>query len=120
MELISRIRDDANLQYLYIGDRQNGRGRPRQYAGKIDTKKIDRRRFEKVYSDSDKSFYSAFVYIIGLKRKIKLCYVYFHKEKREDEVKLFFSTNSERSSDQILKYYRSRFQMEFIFRGIQK
>jgi len=120
MELISRMRDDANLQYLYNGDRQNGRGRPRQYAGKIDTKKIDRRRFEKVYSDSEKTIYSAVVYSVGLKRKIKLCYVNFHKEKVKDVVKLFFSTNLERSSDQILKYYRSRFQMEFIFRDAKQ
>jgi len=46
MEMIGRLRDDANLKYLYTGANKKGPGRPRKYAGKIDVKNIDKRRFK--------------------------------------------------------------------------
>src|SRR5690606_24926645 len=36
LHLVSRLRQDARLRYLYIGPKAGGRGRPRQYAGRID------------------------------------------------------------------------------------
>jgi len=44
MEVICRLRDDANLQYLYKGVK-GGRGRPKKYDGKVNVKKIDKRNF---------------------------------------------------------------------------
>jgi hypothetical protein len=72
MELICRLRDDANLQYLYKGQQSSGRGRPRKYAGKIDVKKIDKRRFQLSHKDDKHTIYEAKVYSIGLKREVKL------------------------------------------------
>ncbi|MFT6810950.1 MAG: hypothetical protein ACJA01_004196 [Saprospiraceae bacterium] len=72
MELICRLRDDANLQYLYKGQQLSGRGRPRKYAGKIDVKKIDKRRFQLSHKDDKHTIYEAKVYSIGLKREVKL------------------------------------------------
>lgn len=120
MELISRLRDDANLQYLYKGDQRIGRGRPKKYDGKVDVKNIDKRRFGKESSDEEKTIYSAVVYSVGLKRNIKLCYVEFHTEKNKSITKLFFSTKLDRSGHEILKYYRARYQMEYIFRDAKQ
>jgi len=46
MHLISRLRDDADLKYLYLGPPTGKRGRPSKYAGKIITENIDTSYFE--------------------------------------------------------------------------
>ena len=120
MELISRLRDDANLKYLYQGEQKIGRGRPRKHDGKVDVNNIDISRMKMEMSDEEKTIYSTIVYSVGLKRNIKLCYVEFQTGKHKDVIKLFFSTNTERSSQQILKYYRARYQMEYIFRDAKQ
>jgi hypothetical protein len=120
LELISRLRDDANLKYLYKGPQKGGRGRPRKYDGKIDVKNIDKRRLKLVYTDTEQSIYTGIVHSVGLKREIKLCYVEFNLPNGKTIVKLFFSTNLDRSAKEILTYYQARFQMEFIFRDARQ
>jgi len=39
--VISRLRDDADLQYLYTGEQKQGRGRPRKYDGKVNVKRAE-------------------------------------------------------------------------------
>ena len=118
-EMIGRMRDDANLKYLYNGKQQSGRGRPRKYHGKIDTKNIDKRRIKLVCNNYDFEIYSAVVYSVGLKRNIRIAYVE-HKLKNKIIRKIYFSTNLEREAGQLLKYYRLRFQMEYLFRDAKQ
>lgn len=120
LELISRLRDDANLRYLYTGKRKGGKGRPRKYSGKVDVKNIDNRKIKLSYESEGIKIYSAVVHSIGLDRKIKLCYVEFTNENGKIITKLFFSTNLERAAEQILKYYQARYQMEFVFRDAKQ
>ena len=118
-EMIGRLRDDANLNYLYHGEQAQSRGRPKKYDGKINTKKIDKRRIRLVCEDSDYKIYSAIVYSVGLKRNIRIAYVE-HKLKDRVISKIYFSTNLDRDAEQLLKYYRLRFQMEYIFRDAKQ
>jgi len=121
LEVICRLRDDANLRYLYKGKKKTGKGRPRLYDGKVDTKNIDKRRSKLVEQTTEYNVYELIVKSVGLKMNIKLSYVEFLNQKGEIKtIKLFFSTNLERSGTQILKYYRSRFQMEFLFRDAKQ
>lgn len=121
LSLISRLRDDANLRYLYLGKQKPGKGRPQRYDGKINVKQIDKRRISKVYEDDQIRIYSAIVNSVGLKRDIKLAYVEFLDPKGKlITTKLFFSTDLEMSGLKILKYYQARFQMEFIFRDAKQ
>ena len=48
MHLISRLRDDADLMYLYKGKPTGNKGRTRKYAGKIDHNNIDENYFSLV------------------------------------------------------------------------
>lgn len=41
-ELISRLRNDADLKYLYKGNKTEGRGRPKKYDGKIFYKSLNK------------------------------------------------------------------------------
>lgn len=117
LELICRLRDDANLKYLATETKTKKRGRPRLYSGKVDVQNIDKDKFDKEYEDEEMKLYSLIVYSVGLKRKIKVSYVEFLDDNGNPRTrKLFFSTNLERSGIEIYRYYKARFQMEFIFR----
>jgi len=117
LTLVSRLRDDANLRYIYHDQGQKKRGRPRVFEGKVDTKKIDKRRFQKVSSDHEAIIYEAVVFSVSLKRKIKVGYVEFLNKKRKiAATKLFFSTDLKMDAIQILKYYKARYQIEYLYR----
>lgn len=121
LEIICRLRDDANLKYLAPKVSQKKRGRPKLYSGKVNVKNIDKDQFNVELYDEEKIVYSLVVYSVGLKRKIKVCYVEFLNKKGEVYTrKIFFSTNLDRSGISILKYYKARFQMEFIFRDAKQ
>ena len=68
-------------------------------------KKIDKRKFKRIYKDEEKIIYSLIVYSVGLQRKLKLAYVEFLNEKGEVScTKIYFSTNLERKAEKILQY----------------
>jgi hypothetical protein len=120
-DVVCRLRDDANLKYLFLGKQKKGRGRKRKHDGKVNVKKIDKRRIKKVYSDESMHVYNGVVYSVGLKRNIKLCYVEFIDSKGRVKLhKMFFSTNLKTSAMQIFEYYKARFQMEFNFRDAKQ
>ncbi len=115
--IVSRLRDDANLKYIYKGVKSKGRGRPRLYSGKVDTKKIDKRKFKKKYEEKGIIIYSAVVHSVSLKRKIRVAYVEFLDDSLNVELtKLFFSTELNMQSSDIFKYYKARFQIEYLYR----
>jgi hypothetical protein len=120
LEIISRLRDDANLFYLYEGPRKSGRGAPQKYDGKMDVKKPDLSKFKLVYQDTDVTIYDIIVYCKFLKRKIRLAYTKWTDEKDKVIVKLYFSTDLELPAWMIVKYYQARFQEEFLFRDAKQ
>lgn len=117
MELISRLRSDANLRYLYNGAQRPGRGRPKKYNGKVKTNQIDKRRAKLVYEDDEMKIYGIIVNSVNLKMDINLVYVeYIDKKGKVYNVSMYFSTNLKRPTMEVLKYYKARFQMEYNFR----
>lgn len=117
LEMICRLRPDANLMYIYNGTKKIGRGRPKKYSGKVDLKKIDNRIIKKTYQDEEKIIYEGVVYSVSLKINIKLAYTQYLNAKGEvAATMLYYSTNASRSGIDIVRYYRARFVMEFIFR----
>lgn len=119
-EMIGRLRDDANLRYLYKGKQRGGRGRKKKYDGKINTKNIDKRRLTLVHQDDSCRIYSGVVNSVSLKREIRLAHVEHHLANGKKVNKLYFSTNCERNATEVLHYYKARFQMEFLFRDAKQ
>ena len=115
MYLVSRLRKDSDLKYLYRGKPTGKRGRPKKFAGKIDLQNIDKEYFKQVYTDKEKTVYTATVYSKALKRNIKLVYEQTLKNKVESYL-LFFSTQLDDDAIEILKIYKTRFQIEFLYR----
>jgi len=116
--IISRLRSDADLKYLYNGLKTGKRGRPKAYSGKIDFKNIDKNIFSLFDENENECCYQAIVYCKSLKRKIKLVYVLEKNQKAS--YKLYFSTDLELDAELILTYYRSRFQIEFLYRDAKQ
>lgn len=116
MHLISRLRDDADLRYLYLGKPTGKPGRPKKYDGKVDNSNIDMNHFMLVSEDDGAVVHSAIVYSKSLKRTIKLIHVVYSNTKGKKCHKFYFSTDIKMDASDVLNYYQSRFQIEFLYR----
>lgn len=116
MHLISRLRDDADLKYLCLEPPTGKKGRPRKYSGKIIVTDIDKEYFTLCSEDEESTVYAAEVYSKALKCNIMLVHVTFPKANGKKAHKLYFSTDVSMDPLEILLYYKSRFQIEFLYR----
>jgi hypothetical protein len=115
LHLISRLRRDAHLKYLYSGE-QKPRGAKRKFDGKVVF--TDLSRFEKQVvkvGNQSVELFSAKLWSVSLKRPVKLVLVKYKKH----SVNLF-STNVQQSAADILEFYRSRFTIEFLIRDAKQ
>ncbi|MCK5906783.1 MAG: transposase [Flavobacteriales bacterium] len=113
--LVSRFRKDADLMYLFKGKPTGKKGRPRIYNGKVNLNDIDKNYFKLEFEHEDSNIYSAVVYSRGLKRNIKLIYQELVEPKKKSYL-LFFSTDQMQDAKEIFNIYKSRFQIEFLYR----
>lgn len=121
LHIISLLRQDARLRYRYNGPQRLGRGRPRQYAGPIDFTQPDFDYFRLSYQDAELRIYSAVVNCPFLGRDIKLAYTqYLNEGGLPTHYKLYFSTDLKLSAWQLVKYYRLRYQQEFLIRDAKQ
>jgi hypothetical protein len=116
MHLISRLRDDADLRYICRDQPTGKRGRPRKYSGKIIINNIDKDYFTFISQDEESTVYAAEVYSKALKRNIMLVHVTYPKASGKDACKLYFSTDVSMPAADVLLYYQSRYQIEFLYR----
>ncbi|MFN8339156.1 MAG: hypothetical protein U0T36_09055 [Saprospiraceae bacterium] len=80
-ECITRMRDDANLRYIFNGKQKEGKGRPKKYGDKVNLNKIDKRRFKLVQTIDDVKIYECTLYCVMLKSNVKVAYVEFFNKK---------------------------------------
>jgi hypothetical protein len=117
LQAIGKLRSDANLKLLYTGP-QKSRGCHRKYVGKLDL--CDLSRFEFVQDlDQQTKLYTALVYSVSLKRKIKLAYLLKEKDSKCSYI-LLFSTDLEIDPYDLYRFYKARFHIEFIFRDAKQ
>ena len=118
LHVICKFRQDANLRYAYNGPKNKGKGRPKQYDGKVNTNFIDRRRIRYCFDiDEDACVFSGIVYSISLKRQVRIVYIeHYDTNGHAKGHAILFSTDLELSPEKILSYYKQRFQIEFLFR----
>ena len=122
--IISCFRDDVNLKYLYRGPKARKRGRPQKFAGKVDLKNLDMAVFKEEYSVDGKlvyKLYTADVWAVSLGREVRVVIVdYLDTDKKTQARKVFFSTDLSLSARDIFDIYRTRFQLEFVFRDAKQ
>ncbi len=116
--LISKLRADARLRYLYQGE-QKKRGRPRKYAGRVNPERLNR--FELVSTpDHGITLYTKAVWSVSLKRVLRVVIVVNRKEKKKPRRAVLFSTDTQLEASAIYQYYKARFQIEFLFRDAKQ
>jgi Transposase DDE domain len=118
LQVISKLRCDANLRYLYTGV-QKPRGRPRKYDGKVDFQDLSRLSWvETVQPGLD--LYTAVVWSVALKRAIRLVYLLDTHDPKKSRYALLCSTDIQQSALDIYSLYSLRFQIEFLFRNAKQ
>ena len=118
LHLVSKLRIDANLRYLYTGD-QKARGARRKYGDKVDVSDLSKLDFV-CQLGTDVKLYSQVVWHVSLGRKIRIVLLVNHHNPDRPSVALLFSTDTELDPQQLYLYYKTRFQIEFIFRDAKQ
>lgn len=123
-ELVSRFRDDVRLRYLYTREKTGKRGRPKQFDGAVDLTNLKEDVFTTETYDWDGvevTIHSAVVYAVSLERNVKVVIVDLdNPDKKTQTRKVFFSTDCSMSAKDMIDIYRSRFQIEFLFRDAKQ
>lgn len=117
LHVITKMRQDANLKYLYKGEQKGGKGRPKRYDGKVSIKTIDKRRIRCCYQDKEVRVYAAVLYAVQLKQTLLAAFVYY-KGKAAPEI--IVSTDTEMDALKMCRYYGLRFQVEFLIRDAKQ
>lgn len=116
--MVGKLRADADLQWLHEGE-YSGRGRPKKFDGKVDFEK-DLSRFNRVGTlDDGEDVYSQVVYTKAFRRPIKLVMLRWNVNGKSGKA-LLFSTDIKLDAMMIIKYYKARFQIEFLFRDAKQ
>lgn len=117
---IGRLRKDADLLYLNKEKSTKKRGRPKKYAGKVDPKNINEDYLESVPSeDKAINLCTAIVYSKSFKREIRIVIMKKTNETK-DTPKIYFCTDTQIAAGRIIQYYKSRFQIEFLYRDAKQ
>jgi DDE superfamily endonuclease len=113
---IGKLRADAHLRYLYQGPKGPGPGRPKAYDGKVNWSDLSR--FEKVDTEDD--------HIVLYHQRLNhvqfqcnLCVVVVVDTQRNRRAVLF-STDVALDAHTLYRYYKARFQIEFLFRDAKQ
>ena len=114
LAVISKLRQNANLHYVFEGV-QTGKGAPRKYDGKVDFSDLSR--FTRL---ADVELHTLVLWHRTWKRKIRLALLVNRPEGKKAQHILLFSTDLNLSAEKILKFYKLRFQIEFLFRDAKQ
>jgi hypothetical protein len=115
LHLISKLRKDANLRYLYTG-KQKARGAHRKYGEKVLMGALSQ--MELVGEvEPGVTLYTQVVWHVSLKRCIRLAYLV--NANLSVSIALF-STDLKIDPRKIYSYYKARFQIEFVFRDAKQ
>lgn len=121
LEVISRLRDDADLLYPYVGPHPKRKGAQTKYLGKVDPRNLDEAYFSCCIEEEDFRIYEATLYSKSLKRNIRVAVL--HNYDKHGNIKnhvIFFSTDLTLSGIEIYCYYKGRYQIEFLYRDAKQ
>jgi len=117
LNIITKMRPDANLRYPCIAVKRGKRGRPKVRGEKVDCSKIDSSHIVKFNQDEQAIYYSGILYCVALEALVRIVYIQDKKSERYD---ILLSTDKELQPELIVAYYRLRFQIEFLIRDAKQ
>jgi hypothetical protein len=121
MHFVSRLQKNAVLYYPNREPATGRRGRPKKFAARVNQKEPDMNFFTLCLHTSELKIYNSIVYCKAFQREINLSIaVFYRKDGTEICRKLYFSTDLTQDGTKIVSYYRSRFQIEFLYRDAKQ
>jgi hypothetical protein len=120
LHLITKLRCDANLRYLFTGQ-QKKRGRRRRYDGKVNFQDLSG--FDsigRVKGEDHLDMYTAVVNHISLKRDLRVVIVINRANPKKIRYAVITATDTGLDAAEIYRLYRARFQIEFLFRDAKQ
>jgi hypothetical protein len=121
LQVITRLRDDAALHYAPPPEVAGKRGPKPKKGGRFWANKVDSQYLSLLSETSGQRLYGGKAYIRSLGRLVKINIV---QELKEDglvkSAKIFICTDLEFQEQNILTWYKSRFQIEFLYRDAKQ
>jgi hypothetical protein len=121
LDVISRLRHDAVLHYAAPERRVGQRGRPRKYGERFKPQLPDETQLPCVLADEKHRIFGGNVWVKSLGRLVRVAIV--HKldgNGKKSSVKIYFCTDLLFPILDIWLWYKSRFQIEFLFRDAKQ
>jgi DDE superfamily endonuclease len=113
---IGKLRADAHLRYLYQGPKRPGPGRQKTYDGKVNWSDLSR--FERLdTADEHIVLYHQILNHVQLQCNLQVVVV-VHTQRNRYAV--LFSTDVALEPQRLYRYYKARFQIEFLFRDAKQ
>jgi hypothetical protein len=124
LQVVSKLRCDANLRYSYSG-KQKKRGARRKYQGKV---AFDQNHLTQHWQalgevEPHLRLFTVVAYHWSLHRWVRVVLLLWDKEgKAPDKPRfvLLFSTDVDLSGFEVYRFYKARFQIEFLFRDAKQ
>lgn len=115
---IGKLRDDANMRYLYKGPKRPGPGGQQRFDGKVDWSDLSR--FNRIETDDkDTVLYQQRLNHKHFKRTLNVVVVVNTGGKKPRQA-ILFSTDLELDALTLFRYYKARFQIEFLLRDAKQ
>ena len=116
LELVSKLRQDANLRYLYKG-LYSGKGRRKMYDGKVDYQ--DWSKWDGLDLDDDRL--EGYTLVVNHQRfKENMRVVVIFPKGQPDKRRVLMCTDVEVEGVELLHWYKARFQIEFVIRDAKQ
>lgn len=118
--LISKLRPDSNLNYLYDRIKNPKAHGNQKFDGKVNWNALNLDKWNYVGVDEKHShlrLYSQILYSPHFKRNLHVLFVW---DTRDNVYTLLFSTDLTLSAQNIIKYYQLRFKIEILFRDAKQ
>lgn len=119
LNIIGKLRSDANLRYIYSGE-QKGRGRPRIFGEKFSINDLSRFDFFGTIDQGKIKLYTTVMYSVAFEMKVRVVVAVMTDKKGKAFTAILFSTDRELSALEIYELYVARFQIEFLFRDAKQ
>ena len=122
-EVVTRLRKDSVLRYLYHGPKRRGRGRPKTYDGRIDPMNLRQDQFSVCAKAEDDSWiaYEAVINVRAWKRNVRLVVEQSLDEKGQiKSYKLYVATDLSMPGGEVKHAYNCRYQIEFLYRDAKQ
>ena len=115
LHTIGKLRCDADMRYFYTGPkREKGSGCQKTYDGKVDWQDLSR--FHYVTDQDGIEIYTLILNHVSLKRTLRVVVLLDVRDRDTPRYALLFSTDTDLDALTIYRYYKARFQIEFLFR----